>query len=985
MRSDKKKNRRKHGKQEADSAAVVQADGAAVRKKKKYRLNWKRFILFLLGLMLIAVVAVCVYVGLVISQAPKIDVNDMYTILTESTVVYDDSGNEIDTVYSEENRTIVEYEDIPENMVNAMVALEDKTFWDHHGFNFIRIMGAIKESVFGGGQISGTSTITQQLARNIFLKDSRFDRDIKRKIIEAYYTVIIEKELSKEEIITLYLNTVNFGYGSYGVQAASQAYFSKDVQDLKLSECAALAALPQMPTTYQLIEYVGNDDVSEKDENILKRTSNGTYLANDASKERREICLDLMEEQGYITAEQKEKAAKRKLTSMLNPSYNNNVQEASYFKDYVIDTVIEDLMEANDWSYDDAWNKVYNGGLRIYSTMDSQAQEVIETEFDNDANFPSSSTYSIPNLTSYSSIFDSDKNFTLKTSEIIKRKDGGLLIKANKRLKIYETEVNGETDYSIEFPNMYTYENGKLYTISGGFINVPQQYKSQNKYGNIIISADFFENEDYKDFFIFNDDGTVTIPPGSYSLNQKVIQPQAAMTIVENSTGYIKAMVGGRKTTGRQLHNRAISPEQPGSSIKPLAVYSAAIQQSAEEAQAGKKHTFVDYKIDKQGAKLWGYYLTAASIVIDEKTTINGKVWPQNAGGAGYSGPQTMRSALQQSINTCAVKILKQVGEEYSADLVEKFGITTLDREGDVNDLNLAALALGGLSEGVTTLDMASAYTVFPNNGTRKDTTPYTKVVDSKGEVLLDKTETESHEVLDSGVAWIMADMLKSVVTQGIGYPAAISGVQSGGKTGTTDEQKDIWFDGFTPSYSASLWIGVDQNCAGSEMSGPAAALWGKIMNQIDGAKQGSYKSAPSNVIYSGGEYFISGTQGGVGSIKDLEEEVTICTETGYLATPDCPHTKKVGYLDWGNDDGEDGEMPKYYCYKHNTDPKKYPISPKETYVPYEPIKPEDPDDPDEPLLPVDPDPDDPDNPDPPVDDPDNPDNPDDPGIDPAA
>ena len=157
MRSDKKKNRRKHGKQEADNAAVVQADGAAVRKKKKYRLNWKRFILFLLGLMLIAVVAVCVYVGLVISQAPKIDVNDMYTILTESTVVYDDSGNEIDTVYSEENRTIVEYEDIPENMVNAMVALEDKTFWDHHGFNFIRIMGAIKESVFGGGQISGTS------------------------------------------------------------------------------------------------------------------------------------------------------------------------------------------------------------------------------------------------------------------------------------------------------------------------------------------------------------------------------------------------------------------------------------------------------------------------------------------------------------------------------------------------------------------------------------------------------------------------------------------------------------------------------------------------------------------------------------------------------------------------------------------------------------------------------------------------------------
>ena len=142
------------------------------------------------------------------------------------------------------------------------------------------------------------------------------------------------------------------------------------------------------------------------------------------------------------------------------------------------------------------------------------------------------------------------------------------------------------------------------------------------------------------------------------------------MTIVENSTGYIKAMVGGRQTSGRQLHNRAVSPEQPGSSIKPLAVYAAALQQSAEEAQAGKKHTFTDFKIDKQGAKLWGYYLTAASIVIDEKTTINGKVWPQNAGG-GYSGPTTMRGALQRSINTCAVKIFLQVGADYSADTVE--------------------------------------------------------------------------------------------------------------------------------------------------------------------------------------------------------------------------------------------------------------------------------------------------------------------------
>ena len=549
-----------------------------------------------------------------------------------------------------------------------------------------------------------------------------------------------------------------------------------------------------------------------------------------------------------------------------------------------------------------------------------------------------------------------------------------MIIRANKRLNVYDTEVNGETDYSIEFKDLYIQENGTPYSIAGGYINIPQEYKAKNKKGNIIISADFFKDEQYKDFFIFNDDGTVTIPAKSYDLNQKVIQPQAAMTIVENSTGSIKAMVGGRKTTGRMLYNRATSPRQPGSSIKPLGVYSAAIQQSANEAASGKKHNFTDYGIDEQGTDLWGNYLTAGSIVIDEKTTINGSVWPQNAGG-GYSGPQTMRSALQQSINTCAVKIFLQMGADFSANQVKKFGITTLDTEGSVNDLNPAALALGGMTNGVTTLDMASAYTSFPNNGTRKDTSSYTEVLDSSGKKLLTNKTAKTHRVLDSGVAWIMTDMLKSVVTNGIGSPASISGVQVGGKTGTTDDEFDIWFDGFTPTYSASLWIGNDQNFQLTSMSSYAASLWGKIMNQISAAKAGSYKSAPSNVIYTGGEYYISGTQGGAKSLKGLEKTVTICTESGYLATPDCPHTEKKTYKTYG-DDAE--SAPKYYCNLHNSDIDKYPVDPKATVKPKDPVKPPDEEEPDDPD-PVDPD--DPDNPDNP-DVPDNPDNPDNPGGD---
>lgn len=988
MRSDNKKKglfkpKGKHAQgassSVSESEAVMEAPVNKKTKKngKKKRVTFKRVILiiFLIGIIMCA--ALGIFAWRTIASAPKIDPDNLYELLSESTVIYDQDGDEIDTVYSESNRENVEYDQIPENMVNAVVALEDKTFWKHHGFNFVRILGAIKDKLISGGRISGTSTITQQLARNLYLRDSQFDYDYRRKIIEAYYTVIIEKNLSKEEIITAYLNTIYFGYHSSGVQAASQAYFSKDVSKLTLAQCAALATLPQMPTEFQLVEFYNKGEIKKNDENILKTTFDGYWVANEASKDRRLTCLKLMKDQGYITEEQYEKASAKPLRKVLKPNYNVSAGKSAYFADYVINEVIDDLMEEKDWDYDKAFEKVYNGGLKIYSSMDSTAQSVIETEFENNGNFPSLyaskdsagnilNTYGGIALYDYYNFFDNDGNFKFKKSETKLDSEGNLVLKTGKRLNFYDTEVNGETDYSLEFKPMYVYDNGELCSINGGFINVPQQYKSRDKNDNIVISADFFEEEQYKDYFKFNDDGTVTLQSGAYTLEQKVCQPQAAMAIVENSTGYVKALVGGRKTSGRKLHNRATSPRQPGSSIKPLGVYSAALQQSAEEHAAGKKHNFTDFHIDKQGAKYWGNYLTAGSIVIDEVTTINGQQWPYNAGG-GYSGPQTVRTALQKSLNTCAVKIFMQVGADYAAKNVKKFGITTVDTEGDTNDLNAAALALGGMTNGVTPLEMASAYTAFPNNGVRYDTSSYIKVEDNSGKIILNNSDKESHKVLDPGVAWIMTDMLKSVVTSGLGNPASISGVQAGGKTGTTDNEVDIWFDGFTPSYSAALWIGNDQNFELTGLSDYAARLWGRIMNQIPGAKKGSYKSMPSNVISSGGEYYISGTQGGTGNIKDLEKTIKICADTGYIATPDCPHVEEKDLFGMTN-------VPKYYCYKHNSNPEKYPISPNEKLVVPEPSKPEQPTEPEEPDEPDNPEGPDPDNP----DTPDNPDNPDD-------
>lgn len=278
--------------------------------------------------------------------------------------------------------------------------------------------------------------------------------------------------------------------------------------------------------------------------------------------------------------------------------------------------------------------------------------------------------------------------------------------------------------------------------------------------------------------------------------------------------------------------------------------------------------------------------------------------------------------------------------------MVEKFGITTLVREGEVNDNNLAALALGGQSSGVTTLEMASAYNTFVNDGAHRSYNIYTKVTTRTGDTLLEGT-TEDTQVLDPGVAWIMRNMLQSVVTDGLGQPAAVSGAQAGGKTGTTSDQFDIWFDGFTAKYSASLWIGSDVNIKLSSMSEKAAALWGKIMNQIPDVGEGTYTAMPSNVIAvsvdtksgmlavdsSGSdvrtEYFTRGTQ--PTETDTLHQTVEVCDSSGFLATPSCPSvSEKSGikrpYVPNKRVADLNRELPHYYCNEHNPDPEEYPV-----------------------------------------------------------
>ena len=745
----------------------------------------RKILTVLVGLFAVGVLSVLIMVGVTAIQVGSVNMDSLYSNIEQSSTLYDVNGEKVDTLHYTQNRTITPIEDMPDDLKNAFIAIEDKTFYKHHGFNFRRMIGAVLSSFTGGGRISGTSTITQQLARNAYLADIKSQRSIHRKLSEMYIAWRLEHKLTKDEILEAYLNTIYLGYGNYGVGAAARTYYSKDVSDLTLAECASLAALPQAPDAYALVttepgdgnapiekvtyyslddlndvKTVDGEDEENKDEDSYETSSydsdedsedaengdenEGTgFYANDVSKDRRNTVLSLMEQQGYITESQASEADVD-IIDILAPSFENSDSAYTYFTDYVSGIIIKDLIEKYDMSEEEALRMVYTGGLKIYTTINSDIQNAIYNEFQDDSNFP--------------------------------------------------TAV---------------------------------------------------------------DDSKV----------------QASMVVTEVGTGYISGFVGGRDAGGSQLFNRAISPRQPGSSIKPLSVYGAALQKSYELSKKHKKYTYIDYDMDSQGTKGWGDYITASSTVVDEPLMINGEEWPQNVTRT-FSGYNTFREALQQSINTCAVKILWQVGLDYSVETLKNFGITTVvdDVSNPVNDVNPAALGLGAMTEGVTPLEMALAYAAFPNGGVRNEAVCYTRVVDSKDKELLTGGYKE-HKVLDSGVAWIMTDLLKSVVSDGIAGNARISGVEVGGKTGTTNDKYDVWFDGFTPDYAAALWIGTDLNVEMDGGSYQAARLWSRIMKQVPGITDGEYREMPANVVEKDGEYYTKGTEENLSEYIDYDDD----------------------------------------------------------------------------------------------------------------
>ncbi len=834
---------------------------------------WRRIIHWIIILLIACIIAGAAYVGFVVFTSPEIDPDNIYGDLQQTSKIFDDQGELLEYVDASVVRTNVTYDQIPENLINAFVAVEDKTFFEHNGFNYVRILGAIAESIFTDKDVSGTSTITQQLARNLYLTT---ERSMTRKIREAYYTIILEKNLTKEQIIEAYLNTISLGYSAYGVQAAADAYFGCELQDLTIAQCAALASIPKSPSKYALMKNYYNEDVTADSEDILLVGDTFTTVYNDAFKDRQQIVLKFMLEQGKISQQEYEEALAEDIKASLRPTEDKQTV-SSYFADYCLDEVRRDLIEEYNLN-ENTVEDLINSGIYIYSTLDVEMQQIAEAEFSKSSNYPSirsmrtdSSGNMIDkngNVVMYkkSSYFNSDDSFTLKYGEFGFDEEGNLILYAGQRLKFYTVKgAGGNSEEQIEFSKLHYTEGGILYNINGGVISgIDSQYKTKDADGNVIISKEFIDSD--KNIFIMGD-GTITINPEHYTLRQETIQPQGAMVVTDITTGQIKVMVGGRSLKGRLLYNRADNPRQPGSSIKPIGVYGPALQ-SGVDLDTG-----------------W----TAGSTIEDKPNYVNGKLWPKNSNNK-YDGWITLRTCVEQSKNVPSVNLVNDIGYDYSIDFLKKNGVTTVVEDGDTNDKNPAALALGGMSKGISPIEMASAYATFPNQGVHVEPTTYTKVTDSQGNVLLE-SQPEETRVFDESVAFIMTDILRTTVTNGIAGRAAIGVAPVGGKTGTTNDNYDAWFVGFTPQYAASVWIGNDVNIELSQGSSAAASLWSKVMRQI--APKGEttrFPSQPSDVYMSGGEYYVKGTSRTGPAVSGLDEEPEVLyDETGkaYIIDPD--------------------------------------------------------------------------------------------------
>lgn len=894
---------------------MTQENSSKENKKKKKNSKKKKFsilrfiIVFILMAGFIATGIVGGYVLAVVKTAPKIDPTNIDDFLHQSSYILDEKGNVIEKLLTEQNRTSVTLDKIPYNLQKAFISIEDERFDTHIGVDFRGIVSALIDDIKAGSAARGASTITQQLARNLYLSN---EKKLERKIKEAYLAIQIEKQLTKDQILEAYLNRIYLGQGAYGVQEAAQTYFSKDVGELTLAECALIASITKNPNSLPPYKLYLPDDVDSDDDAIGQVDILGTrYIAvfNSEPISRQKTILSKMLELGYINETEYNEANNEDIKSAIKPGKRELMGISSYFTDYVKTQVLNDLVEKAGYTKEEAEKELYTGGLKIYSTMDLNMQQKVEKAYEqfgeilvggnlNKIKGPILVDWSVDKsqniigddkkivLYKESNLIDNDGNLIIDAGTYNLTDEGNLVIK-NKKLNIYPKTIDIEDYYTIDE------EKNLVKHVIGSLSLTMDSYDVSDK-KDLIIKSSYLDNN--KDFYKVNTDGTLLISPKHFQNNDKVgiVQPQSATVVIDYNTGEIKALVGGRDIDGSKLFNRALSQRQPGSVIKPIAVYLPALDNG----------------------------FTAADTIDDiPHYDHNGNLWPKNW-YSGYRGLMSLRESVEQSVNVNSVKMLSNIGIDVSKEYLAKMGIIKEDgkdsyvtrQENKVtNDENLSALGLGGMTKGLTPLEVTSAFGTIANNGISIEPIAYTKVLDRYDNVILE-SKPKKTIVASPEVSYIMSDILRTTVSNGIAGRAKLRNkiqIPVAGKTGTTQDKGDVWFAGYTPYYVAGVWIGNDspqiKMTKGSSM---AAEFWSYIMTNIHEGYEPKNFTKPDNMVtkqvckISGKlatelcsrdprgstvrtEMFVKGTE--PTEECNTHVEVAIDTSTGKLASQYCP------------------------------------------------------------------------------------------------
>ena len=676
-----------------------------------------------LRILFLSFAAVCVIIACmgfgafrsIIDNSPDIsDVNIMP--IGNATFVYDADGNQLQKLSAPTaNRMSVSIDKIPLNMQHAIVAIEDERFYEHNGIDVRGILRAFVNGVANGFHFNeGASTLTQQLLKNNVFTNWTNEGTIerfKRKFQEQYLALQLEQALTadgqdaKSVILENYLNTINLSAGTYGVQAASQRYFGKDCSQLTLSECAVLAAIPQNPYSFNPIRH------PEK------------------NAERRQKVLKNMLEQGYITQAEHDEALADNVYERIQETDSSleTSKPYSYFIDELTSQIINDLQEQKGYTKVQAQTALYSGGLQIFTTQDPDIQAIMDEEYQNEDNFPSSIQVGL---------------------------DWALTVE----------KADGSTqNYSKEMMKLYfrDHENDQFDLL---FDSEEQAQEYVNRYKEAIVGT------------------------GDKIIAERISfapQPQSSMVIIDQRTGYVKALVGGRgkKTASLTLNRATDTYRQPGSTFKPIAVYGPAIND---------------------------FSLTLADTYVDQPITYEENGRPVKNAYSGYRGVMTIRDAIKYSCNTIAIQCFRDITPRLGYNYLKKLGFERVtDHEvinGQVFDDAREPTALGGITNGVSTLELTAAYAAVANGGTYTKPIFYTKILDHNGNILLENTP-ETSQVYRESTAYLLTSAMESVVNEegGTGTALRLSNIPVAGKTGTTSATRDVWFAGFTPYYTCAV------------------------------------------------------------------------------------------------------------------------------------------------------------------------------------